>query len=228
MVSEDENSDFLLLCLDPDGVLARQDAIINGRGLLRDIDVILERTLDGGGDGRPSFAVMLVIRVAVSLVDGIDTLLPGNAYAASALVRQLVEVEYLAWACAHDPDEAVDWLKSDSEARRKRWQPRHLRERSAGHFDTKDYADHCEAGGHPTPSGILTLNGATQANPEFVAMPEVTRYETVLHFVAICDYLTHALPDDLAESDSLRSRAHAISGAWRKADPVAAWRPPKA
>jgi hypothetical protein len=227
MVPEDENSAFLLLCLDPDGVLARQDAIINGRSLLRDIDVILEETLDGGGDSRPSFAVMLVIRVAVSLADGIDTLLPGNAYAASALVRQLVEVEYLAWACAHDPDEAADWVMSDSEARRKRWQPRHLRERSAGRFDAKDYTDHCEAGGHPTPSGILTLHGPTQANPELVAMPEVTRYETVLHFVAICDYLTHALPDGLAESGSLRSRAHAISGAWRKADPVAAWRPPE-
>jgi hypothetical protein len=227
MTPEDENADFLLLCLDPDGVLARQDAMTDGLDLLRDIDAVLARTLDGDGDGRPSFAVMLVIRVGVSLVKAIDTLLPENAYASSALVRQLVEVEYLAWACAHAPEEAVDWLKSDSEARRKRWQPRHLRERSAGHFDAKDYANHCEAGGHPTPSGILTLHGPTRANPELVAMPEVTRYETVLHFVAICDYLSHALPDEFEESVALRSRAHAISSAWRKADPVAAWRPPK-
>src|SRR5690242_7219708 len=35
------------------------------------------------------------------------------AYASAALVRQLFEVEYLAWAVTNDPDDAWEWLKSD-------------------------------------------------------------------------------------------------------------------
>lgn len=89
----------------------------------------------------------------------------GNAYVAAALLRQLVEAEYLAWAFAEDRDEAAAWLESTREERLSRWQPRHLRERSSGRFRGKDYATHCERGGHLTPDGCRALiSGPTDIN----------------------------------------------------------------
>lgn len=103
-------------------------------------------------------ALSLLSDTAASLSNGIVTMIEaGNLYAASALLRQIVEIEYLAWAFANDPDEVVDWYNSTHDDRTKRWQPRHLRDRSHGKFRGKDYAEHCETGGHPTPDGMRNL-----------------------------------------------------------------------
>jgi hypothetical protein len=80
-----------------------------------------------------------------------------NPYAAAALVRQLVEIEYLTWAFAEDQEDASSWLRSSRTDRLQRWQPRHLRKRSQGRFRGFDYAEHCNLGGHPTPEGVRTL-----------------------------------------------------------------------
>lgn len=88
-----------------------------------------------------------------------DVLASDRRYAAAAITRQLVEIEYLTWAFAFDQAEAADWLRSTNRERRNRWQPRHLRERSNGRFDSADYQQHCELGGHPTPMGARALVG---------------------------------------------------------------------
>lgn len=81
----------------------------------------------------------------------------GNRYSAAALTRQLVEVEYLAWAFGEDEEEAERWMRSSSQERREMWQPRHLRERADGRFRGVDYGLHCGQGGHPSPEGIQLL-----------------------------------------------------------------------
>lgn len=211
---------LLAVCMVPRGVEARADALDRCVNLLDDIrSAVL--ALSQGTDGRVLYAVSLVAQGARALLTGARTLLPDNAYAASALVRQLVEIEYLAWACAHDEAETLDWITSDSDTRRKRWLPSHLRKRAGDRFDAKEYSDHCEAGGHPTPVGIMTLNGPTFADPELIAMPGVQSYELVLHAVAACDYLTHAVPATVPHAQELRDRAHAISADWRTNDPAA-------
>jgi len=88
-----------------------------------------------------------------------------NAYVAAALLRQVVETEYLAWAFAEDREEAASWLASTHKDRLSRWQPRHIRGRSGGRFRGTDYAAHCERGGHPTPDGCRDLvNGPSAVN----------------------------------------------------------------
>ena len=52
-------------------------------------------------------------------------------------------------------------------------------------------------------------------------MPEVQNYELVLHVVAACDYLSHAIPETVPNAEQLRERAHAISAGWRANDPAA-------
>jgi hypothetical protein len=121
-------------------------------------------------------------RAVIALIGG------GNLYAASALLRQIVEIEYLGWAFANDPDEVVDWYSSTHDDRLKRWQPRHLRDRSGGKFRGKDYAEHCETGGHPTPAGMRNLlhgDGHHQAI--------ILTHELAHHGVSAWRYLTEAI-----------------------------------
>lgn len=87
----------------------------------------------------------------------IDLLRAGNRYAASALVRQLFEVEYLAHAFAGDHESAAAWLRADQRERRDFWTPQKLRNRADGAFIDEHFWSHCERGGHPTMEGVALL-----------------------------------------------------------------------
>jgi len=134
-------------------------------------------------------ALSLLAGTADALARAVIALIgEGNLYAASALLRQIVEIEYLGWAFANDPDEVVDWYSSTHDDRLKRWQPRHLRDRSDGKFRGKDYAEHCETGGHPTPAGMRNLlhgDGHHQAI--------ILRHELAHHGVSAWRYLMDAI-----------------------------------
>lgn len=110
----------------------------------------------------------IVVQVAGELTGGALLLLGNqNEYGAVALLRQLVEVEYLAWAFAEDEAEATSWLRASKEERQKSWQPRHMRERSEGRFRGVDYSMHCELGGHPTPTSGRLLPRHSSALPNW-------------------------------------------------------------
>lgn len=87
----------------------------------------------------------------------IDLLRAGNRYAASALIRQLFEVEYLAHAFAGDHESAAAWLRADQQERREFWAPQKLRNRADGAFIDEHFWSHCERGGHPTTEGLALL-----------------------------------------------------------------------
>ncbi|MEZ2390697.1 hypothetical protein AB6813_14360 [bacterium RCC_150] len=122
----------------------------------------------GGFGSDLTVGIATGLQVGAELIAGAAALLDlGNRYAAMALVRQLVEVEYLAWAFAEDRDRTAEtWLRSTADDRRRLWQPRHLRESSGGRFRAKDYGDHCERGGHPTPSAAKLLPDHSDALPQ--------------------------------------------------------------
>lgn len=158
-------------------------------------------------------------QTAAALVAGATSLLAaGNGYAASALNRQLVEVEYLAWAFGEDEEEARSWLRSSKQERLQRWQPRHLRERSAGRFRGSDYGEHCEYGGHPTPDGCRTLLTADDVQLEILL------YEVLHHGWSAWQYLLLAVvqhelrvgadPKHLVPEDLARAAGDAEAG-WR-------------
>lgn len=73
----------------------------------------------------------IVCQVGGELARGIlDLLDAGNLYAAQALLRQIVEVEYLAVAFAERDAVAAEWLRADCKARLKFWSPARLRKRT--------------------------------------------------------------------------------------------------
>jgi len=129
-----------------------------------------------GDDATVGLAV--VVQVAGELMAGAVTLLrEGNIDAAAALVRQIVECEYLAWAFAEDEEEARAWMRSTRSERMGLWQPRRIRDRSAGRFRAVDYALHCERGGHPTPAAMTMLPVHSPSVPIGLAWLDLAGHE---------------------------------------------------
>ena len=110
-------------------------------------------------------AVSLLLRIAGQLVSAsADLFEDGRHYAAAALLRQIVEVEYLAWAFAARDSDAERWLRSTKEERREFFAPAKLRDAAQGRFRGKDYGYHCELGGHPVPQSALLMDGDDTAS----------------------------------------------------------------
>lgn len=128
-------------------------------------------------------------------------------------MRQVVEVEYLFWAFAEDQAEADDWRSSSREDRLRRWQPRHLRERSGGRFRAIDYQEHCELGGHPTPAGFELFR------PRAIGL---VYWETAVHVKSALNYLLRALGaadnNPLLPAVELAARVWAAAGSWQEQD----------
>ena len=107
-----------------------------------------------GSDYEAVLAVGVLTRIAAELVGVSGRLLSGSHhYAGAALLRQIVEVEYLTWAFANNERDAVDWLDSTHQERMSLFTPARLRDLSDGRFNARDYQHHCEQGGHPVPLG---------------------------------------------------------------------------
>lgn len=103
-------------------------------------------------------ALALAAAAGAELARGTCVLLEvDNAYAAAALLRQVVEVEYLLWTFGDDVDDGARWLRADRKELLDRFSPSAMRKRSKGTFRSKEYGMHCATGGHPTPSGASTL-----------------------------------------------------------------------
>lgn len=111
----------------------------------------------GFGDDRV-VGVATVAQIGGELARGsVELLRSGNRYAAAALVRQLLEVEYLAHAFAGEHESAAEWLRADRKERLKYWTPREIRLRADGAFLGEHYGSHCDRGGHPTIEGLPLL-----------------------------------------------------------------------
>lgn len=166
-------------------------------------------------DLRRILAAGLTGAVACELVSSVFILASTrNAYGAVALVRQLVETEYLAWAVTNDPSDAVQWLTSTREQRRARWQPGKIRGRAGGRFPNTDYWDHCEAGGHPTPHGAISILDNRDA------WVEVALYEAALHGANTWHYLIEAFSGlgVLTTLEQTHSNLDTAIAEWRRSD----------
>jgi len=160
--------------------------------------------------------ISTVTQIGGELVRGALVLLrQGNTYGASALLRQLVEVQYLAWAFAENDVGAERWLRSTPEERAQTWQPRQLRKTSRGRFPTRDYQAHCELGGHPTPEATRLLPDHSDRIPSAFLWVELAAHCTGIwsHVTAAGKRLGWAsviggLPSALAFSRAIQVWGH--------------------
>ncbi len=158
-----------------------------------------------------------IVQIAGELCSGIVLLLDeGNAYSAAALLRQMVETEYLAWAFTEEKTEAAVWMRASRDDRVRMWQPRHIRDRSEGRFRTADYHRHCETGGHPTPDARRLL-------PDHHDLPIVLLWlELAYHGVSTWQYFEKAANDfgygdQLATASKIRDLRTTINE-WQQKD----------
>lgn len=130
----------------------------------------------GFGDDS-AVGVATVIQIGGELAQGSTQLLKeGNLYAGAALIRQIVEVEYLAFAFAAQHEKAALWIHADRDERLKFWSPKRLRKGSSRFLDS-DYWHHCDLGGHPTMEGMVLL-------------PEHVRINSALLWVDLAGHLS--------------------------------------
>lgn len=113
----------------------------------------------GHGDDA-TVAVSMLLSIGSQIISAsTDLFTDGRHYAAAALVRQIVEVEYLAWAFETNDKDATKWLRSTKEERFNFFTPAKLRKAAGKQFRSVDYGHHCELGGHPVPTGWRLLSG---------------------------------------------------------------------
>jgi len=169
-------------------------------------------------------AVSTLLRIASQLVSAsADLFQDGRAYAAAALLRQLVEVEYLAWAMEARSGEGERWLRSDKKEREAFFTPAKLRKAAGGKFRGQDYGYHCEFGGHPVPGASLLL----QPSPETLQLllSDVIGHAGRIweHFAVWAGESQYGAPI-LSRTSQMRERF----AAWKSADPLVGLPPPPA
>lgn len=106
----------------------------------------------------PRRAVAVAIQMAGETARGAMSLLrDGNRYGAAALVRQLVEIEYLLCLFSSDEGEPLRWSSANEDAVRNEYRPARMRQRCGDRFRASEYSIHCRVGGHPRFAGGYVL-----------------------------------------------------------------------
>lgn len=134
-------------------------------------------------------AVSIVVDVAAEVASASIALLDaGKAYAAAALIRQLVEAEYLVALFGTDGNEAERWSNSSPGEIRKMFAPKILRARASGTFSDSEYWAHCDLGGHPNPKATLLLSGHR------IQLGDVEYPRLDLQWADLCQHLVRLWP----------------------------------
>lgn len=172
-----------------------------------------------GEVGEAVRAMGALLQMAGELGVSATKMLSGDEhYAGAALVRQIVEIEYLTWNFKEGYKSIAAWLNSTHEDRMRVFSPKQLRASSKGRFLFKDYQDHCEQGGHPVPRGIPLLGGQN------VSVAQLLLVDLLLHCWRTWDQVRNWL----LNLESLQQIGFPKAGAeisrglveWGKRDPV--------
>ncbi len=173
-------------------------------------------------------AISIVLQFGGSLATGAGALAAyDNWYAASALVRQLVEIQYLLRLFSLDPNEALAWLTATQQELRTVFSPSRMRQRlPEGQFRHQEYRSHCEIGGHPNPGAhyLLPARIAKQHLPPF-GTNEVFWVDLAQHLVRIWRDVA-ALPyhhpqANLAVISQYTEAVDSAISSWEAIDPCA-------
>ncbi len=163
-------------------------------------------------------AVGLLLQMAGELAFAAGRLLSNREhYAGAALLRQVVEIEYLTWGFKEKRRTATEWLESTHEERMNVFSPAQLRQTSKGRFLGKDYRDHCEQGGHPVPRGGILLGGKN------VPAAQLLLADLVVHCWRTWDQVVRWSVEFPRASAAVVARGSQISWRlhkWSKQDPI--------
>ncbi len=170
-------------------------------------------------------AIGIATQIAGELGKAATTLLEANgAYAAAALLRQIVEVEYLLYLFGADPNEVSAWLGATEKELRDIFQPAAMRRRSGNRFRDTEYKGHCITGGHPHPHGARLLLNEHQmfAEPQLKSR-EWLWWDLAQHLGRVWDQFhravaAHGLVEDIAAVRANVADVSPLLRRWRELD----------
>jgi hypothetical protein len=155
--------------------LRKETALHTSQSFLAVGQVMASRADLTGDDGEAVRAMGFLLQMAGELGSAASRMLSGEEhYAGAALLRQIVEIEYLTWTFKEGRESVTAWLNSTHEERMRFFSPKQLRANSRGRFLSKDYQDHCEQGGHPVPRGIPLLGGMAVGSAQVLLVDLLT------------------------------------------------------
>jgi hypothetical protein len=169
----------------------------------------------GHGDDA-AVAVSMLLRIGSQLLSAsADLIADGRHYAGAALIRQLVEIEYLAWAFETKNEDAARWLRSRQEERQSFFTPAKLRKASAGYFRGIDYGRHCELGGHPVPTSWVLLN-------DNIETAQLVLSDSLGHAGRIWDHVTRWAKGHMLGGVIVSRSAEMLNryAEWKRLDPL--------
>jgi len=181
-----------------------------------------EQSPFGHGDDA-TVAVSMLLGIGSQIISAsCDLFTDGRYYAAAALVRQIVEVEYLAWAFETNDKDAAKWLRSTKDERMNFFTPAKLRKAAGKKFRSVDYGHHCELGGHPVPTGWTLLSGNE-------ATAQLLLSDCLGHAGRIWDHLNGWAESQPAVGSAITSRTPEMLKAfthWKRGDMLTRLPPP--
>jgi hypothetical protein len=215
-----EEARELLRAIDP---AAARELVVRVAG---ELDALASQVWAFGMSRGSRRALAMVAQMGSELAVGAALLFEANRwYAGAALVRQLIEVEYLLFLFATDAAEAGKWLKASSEEARKVFTPREMRKRSNGRFQADEYSTHCDLGGHPRPRGHRLLRDPATVpgiEPSGLENPAVGWVDLAQHLERLWGHYVEAVVVH-SPTNVYPERFEAIRGlfvAWRERDPA--------
>ncbi|MFN8152476.1 MAG: hypothetical protein U0R24_15310 [Solirubrobacterales bacterium] len=221
------------LAKDDTGAEVRREACSAYAGALAEVGQLLWITGSMLGpdraDGKSPFGfgsddvvgLSVVCQVGGELARGfLDLFESGNLYSAQALLRQIVEVEYLMAAFADQDAVAAEWLRATRKERLKFWSPARLREKAKGKFLREDYWLHCDLGGHPTPDARALLPNHKTMEPALVSTDFAGHmFSTWTSLVKAIKVRRDQLPDEI---EVPIAEVEETTAAWLEADDLTA------
>lgn len=120
----------------------------------------------------------LLCHIASDLISSIHALCDSKRfYSVAALLRQLIEVEYLAFLGYIEPLRVAEWYRLPPEQIRRQFSPKQMRRASGGLFADHEYWVHCVTGGHPHPNGrILLAEYSPLLDPSAATVPDACHH----------------------------------------------------
>jgi hypothetical protein len=173
----------------------------------------------------PATGLALVVQMGGELAESsVELLEAGHHYAVAALVRQLVEVEYLVWAFGDDEQEAARWLHATPAEVRKLFSPTRMRKKAGGRFRDAEYWRHCDTGGHPNPAArhLLPDHSPTLSSNEWL-WGDLAQHLDRLWRLLIEALDRHRWREAIAAEEL--SQVQATLARWHERDPLADWLP---
>jgi hypothetical protein len=238
-LSDEARADFRAALVDKGHIAARMRYVSAILALIINIEdwVAIDSWLGGGkvsgierleaaGQAFAEFrAVATVISMAAELAEAaVDMAKKNRYYAVGAVIRQLIECEYLLTLFNDDLTHARRWLESTPEEVRREFKQDKMRKLTG--FSNQEYWNHCSTGGHPAPNGARLLEKLDPARQQWPISAAELLIDLGLHLQRIWKALDALLMKHHARYQQVRADerrgAEDAWSQWREADPVVA------